>query len=53
MGKKHTPSAPGPGPKPDKLPGCTCGDWKLVNGHWTQIFNPRCPHHGDDDEDDD
>lgn len=42
---------PDPGPKPDKAPGCTCGDWKLVNGHWTQVYNGSCPVHGLDSED--
>lgn len=40
-----------PGPKPSKEPGCKCGDYTLVNGHWTQVYNPRCPVHGMGDED--
>lgn len=36
-----------PGPKPPREPGCLCGDWTIVNGHWTQVFNPRCPVHSD------
>lgn len=45
MGKRSTPP-PDPGPKPDKAPGCTCADWKLVLGHWTQVLSPACPVHG-------
>lgn len=37
-------TAPGPPPKP---PGCICGTWTYVNGHWTFILDPRCPVHGD------
>lgn len=39
-----------PGPPPPKHPRCTCGDWKIVNGHWTQVHNPRCPIHGENND---
>lgn len=47
--RKSTPPPPPPErkpPKPTKEPNCTCGDYKWVNGHWTQIYNPKCPVHG-------
>ena len=43
MPRREEPRPPMPAPHP---PGCLCGPWTFVHGHWSFVIHPRCPHHG-------
>lgn len=45
MAKKDR-DTPVPNEPPPHPPGCICGPWKFVHGHWSFIANPKCKFHG-------